>query len=270
MLLIYKKSFYIYGMAIIFLGILLVGNPVTTYAQSYGSSIATTHIILGGNTQAGDIVSFDKDTRTFHLTRIPGDKNAFGIVVKSPILFLSNGSSGVPIVTSGEVTVNVTTQNGSIKVGDYIAPSSISGKGVVADSSDQYIIGTAMSSFSGISSSSSSSTKKIYQGSVQILFRHRINPLLSMAQQIPQSVAIGKDIIFHIVKYILAALVAIGTVYVAFRASGSGIKSGIISIGRNPLAKSSIRSLLVLDTVMIILISVVGLTAAVALVFLPV
>lgn len=266
-----QKIFYYFFITIAsIVAILLIGNPISTHAQSYGSSIATTHIILGGNTQAGDIVSFDKNTRTFHLTRIPGDKDAFGIVVNSPILFLSNGGSGVPIVTSGEVPVNVTTQNGPIKVGDYIAPSSIPGKGVKANSSDPYIIGTAMSSFPSVSSSSPSSAKKIYNGSIQMLFQHRINPILSLSKQTPKSVAIGKDIIFHIVKYILAALIAIGTIYVAFKASGSSIKSGIISIGRNPLAKSSIRSLLVLDTIMVILISVVGLTAALALVFLPI
>ncbi len=269
-LIYWRVFYYFFTIAIIIVSILLFGKITFVHAQPYGSAIATVHIILGGNTQPGDIVSFDKNTRTFHLAHIPGDKDAFGVVVKNPILLLSDGNSGVPVVTSGEVSVNVTTQNGPIKVGDYISPSSVPGKGVKANRLDPYIVGTAITPFSGVSSSTQSSAKKIHQGSVQMLFYHRINPLVAVVQQTPQSVAIGKNIIFHIVKYILAALVATGTVYVAFRASGSSMRSGIISIGRNPLAKSSIHSMLVLNTIMIILISAVGLTAALALVFLPV
>ncbi len=263
---------YFFIVGAVSIGYLLIGNPVSVYAQPYGAAIATTHIILNGNPQPGDIVSFDKITKTFHLARIPGDKDAFGVVVKNPILLLSDNSPGFPIVTSGEVSVNVTTENGPIKAGNYISPSSVPGKGVRATVSDPYIIGTAISSFPGISSSTQTqaNTKKIYKGSIQMLFYRRVNPLVAVVQQTPQSVEIGKNIIFHIVKYILASLVAVGTVYVAFRASGSSMRSGIISIGRNPLAKSSIHSMLILNTIMIILISAVGLVAALALVFLPV
>jgi len=71
-------------------------------------------------------------------------------------------------------------------------------------------------------------------------------------------------------KYILATLVAIGTVYIAFKVSNSSIKEGLISIGRNPLAKTSINSMLAINVIMIILISAVGLTVAIALVLLPI
>ncbi|HEC93947.1 MAG TPA: hypothetical protein ENI56_01065 [Candidatus Kaiserbacteria bacterium] len=265
-----QLPYFFFIIVTIIAGLLWMGNPMSAHAQSYGAAIATMHIILNGNPQPGDIVSFDKNTKTFHLAHIPGDKNAFGVVVKNPVLLLSDNGPGFPIITSGEVMVNVTTKNGPIKAGDYISPSSVPGKGVKATISDPYIIGTAISSFPNASSTVLLQTNKIYKGFVQMLFYRRINPLVAVVQQTPQSVEIGKNIIFHIVKYILAALVAVGTVYVAFKASGSSMRSGIISIGRNPLAKSSIHSMLVLNTIMIILISAVGLTAALALVFLPV
>ena len=265
-----KLSCFFYIIIAVIIDLLWMDNPMSAHAQPYGATIATTHIILNGNPQPGDIVSFDKNTKTFHLAHIPGDKDAFGVIVKNPVLLLSDNGPGFPIITSGEVLVNVTTKNGPIKAGNYISPSSIPGKGVKATVSDPYIVGTAISSFPAVSSSTSLQTNKIYRGSIQMLFYHRINPLVAVVQQTPQSVKIGKNIIFHIVKYILAALVAIGTIYVAFRASGSSMKSGIISIGRNPLAKSSIHSMLILNTIMIIIISIIGLVAALALVFLPV
>ncbi len=255
---------------IILVGFWLVSNPIGVHAQAYGGAIATRQFIANKNVKSGDIISFDKNTQTYHLAHIPGDKDVFGVAVKSPALLLSEGDLGIPIITSGEVSVNVTTKNGLIKVGDYISASSIPGKGVKAISSDPYIIGTAISALHVASSSSTSSTSKVQYGSVRVSLRHTLNPLVAGVQQIPQSVAIGKNIIFHIVKYILAALIAVGTVYIAFRASGSSMRSGIISIGRNPLAKSSIHSMLVLNMIIIILISVIGLVAALALVFLPI
>ncbi len=266
--LFFWKSFWLFFITTIPISFLLISNPASVHAQSYGGAIATTHIILGGNSQPGDIVSFNKKTRTFYLSHIPSDKDAFGVVVKNPVLLLSEGGSGVPVITSGEVLVNVTTQNGQIKAGDYISSSSIAGKGAKATNFDQYIIGTAISSFPKTSSSTQLQTKQIYSGSIQMLFHYRTNPLY--LGQTSQNINVGKGIIFHIVKYILAALVAIGTIYIAFRVSGSSMRAGIISIGRNPLAKSSIDSILILNIIMIILISAIGFVAALALVFLPV
>lgn len=249
----------------------VVGASIKVHAQSFGSAIATTYAVLGGNPQAGDIISLDKSTHTFHLSHIPGDKDAYGVIVKNPILLLSDSNpNDFPVITSGEVSVNVTTQNGPIKAGDYISPSSIPGKGVRATISDPYIIGTAISSLVEASSSPVQKTKQIYAGSIQMIFYRRINPLVAVVQQTPQSIKIGKSIIFHIIKYILAALVAIGTVYVAFKVSASNMENGIISIGRNPLAKASIRSMLIINIIMILFISSIGLAAALAIVFLPV
>ncbi len=272
MILFFRHSFLTLLVTTAVVCIFLVSGSTNVLAQSssLNSGIATIHIIVGGSSSSGDIVSFDRRSQTFHLTRIPGDKDAFGIVIKDPVLLLSNGNAGTPIITNGEVSVNVTTKNGPIRIGDYISPSSIAGKGARAVNSDPYIIGTALSSFSGSASSTASSTDKIRSGSIQMFFLHRINPLASVDQKIPRSVEIGKNIIFHIMKYILATLVAIGTVYIAFKVSNSSIKEGLISIGRNPLAKTSINSMLAINVIMIILISAVGLTVAIALVLLPI
>lgn len=269
MTLFLKHPFVSFVTTTFIVSIFLVSIPTNTSAQSnanVSSGIAMLHIIIGDTTQSGDIISFDRRSQTFHLTHIPGDKDAFGVVIKDPVLLLSNGRPGTPIITNGEVSVNVTTKNGPISIGDYISPSSIAGKGARAVDSDPYIIGTALSSFSG----NASSTNGVRNGSIRMLFLHRINPLASAGQNIPQSVEIGKNIIFHVIKYILATLVAIGTVYVAFKVSASSMKTGIISIGRNPLAKTSINSMLAINAIMVILISSVGLIAALALVFLPV
>ncbi len=268
----FRHSFLTLLVTTVVVCIFLVSGSTNVLAQSssLNSGIATMHVIIGSSPKSGDIVSFDRRSQTFHLARIPGDKDAFGIVIKDPVLLLSSGNTGTPIITNGEVSVNVTTKNGPISIGDYISTSSITGKGAKAVNSDPYIIGTAISSFSGSASGTVSNTNEIYTGTVQMLFLHRVNPLASVDQKIPRSVEIGKNIIFHIMKYVLATLVAIGTVYIAFKVSNSSMRAGLISIGRNPLAKTSINSMLAINAIMIILISAVGLTASLALVFLPI
>ncbi len=264
------QRYLFFSFVTLMMGLIWIINPVSVHAQLYKSAtVATTHVVSNGKPQPGDIISYNKNTHIFSLTHIPYDRNVFGIVVKNPILLISDNSNGVPITTSGEVLVNVTTKNGPINIGDYITSSSIIGKGQRAGSTTPYVIGIALTAFPKVSSSTPLHTKKIYEGTIRLFFNSEANPLM-IGTIGTQQMAVGKSIIFHIIKYVLAAIVAIGTIYVAFRTSGLDMRSSIISIGRNPMAKSSIRSMLILDTVIIILVSLVGLAIALALVFIPV
>ncbi len=274
-------SFLFLLIGILFMGVVGLSVwfvPHIAHAQRYGNAIATTQHISGGTPRAGDVVSFDPHAGTFYLTYTVSDTNIAGIVAQNPILLLSDKNGGTPVVTSGQTTVNVTTKNGPISVGDFLTSSAIRGVAERAGNTASYIIGTALSAFPPVASTTVSSS---VTGQVQVLLSIGSNPALSAGNN-PSSVsptspaasaaatAAGAAIIFRMVKYLLAALVTAGTIYVAFRTSHAAMNSSIISIGRNPLAKRSIRSMLFADTAIIVLISVVGLAMALALVLVPV
>ena len=61
-----------------------------------------------------------------------------------------------------------------------------------------------------------------------------------------------------VIRYVLAALVAIITITINFRTFGRNITKGIESIGRNPLAKGAIQSMIILNIIMITIVSVSG------------
>lgn len=253
--------------------------PSASYAQLNDTTIANTYIVSGDIAEFGDLISFDPTTQTFHLAQEVSDPNLFGVVVTNPAIVLRTSAKGVPIVTSGEVYVQVTTINGSITAGDSITSSIVPGKGQKADSSAPFIIGTALDSFPITSTSTVAvvSTSTVDGGSIRVLLA--IGPSPSSTEgSVGDGDATGNPTtllnvlgvstpLATLIKYALATLVVIGSVYVAFRNFGSNMKDSIISVGRNPLAKTSIQSMVVLNTVLIVLVSIAGLFIGLLILF---
>ena len=257
--------------------------PFEAYAQ-FGDTIAKTYFISGEAADPGDLVSFDPSTQTFHLTQKVGDPNLFGVAVTSPVIVLRTSTEGVPLISSGEVYVQVTTANGPIHAGDYITSSSISGKGQKADSSTSFIVGTALDSFPTVLTSTSTvvSTSTVNGESIRVLLaigRKSSNAEGTSGAGTGTGNATGDSTaaplnvlgvsvpLATLIKYVLAALVVISSIYVAFRNFGSNMKDSIISVGRNPLAKTSIQSMVVLNTVLIVFISIAGLFVGLLILF---
>ena len=261
--------------------VLLVGfslflAPSSVYAQLSDTTIAKTYLISGNTAEFGDLVSFDRTTQVFRLAQQANDSNLFGVVVNNPTIVLRTTAESVPIVSSGEVDVQVTTINGPISAGDFITSSSIPGKGQKAGPSASFIAGIALDSFpvspSGVSTGVSTST--VDGGTIRVLLA--IGPkslsgggLINGAGPMSSSLnVLGVSMpLATLIKYFLAAIVVVGSIYVAFRNFGSSMKDSIISVGRNPLAKSSIQSMVVLNTVLIVLISGVGLFVGLLILF---
>ncbi len=254
--------------------ILLLWIPLSVFAQQYGSlEIAKTYIISEDEVNSGDIVVFDRKTQQFHFSRQANDKNVFGVIALEPLLVIEVDPDGIPVVRGGETLVNVTTLNGPITAGDYITSSSIPGKGQRALEGDTYIVGIALDSFSGDVSVKAGET---VVGSIRVLLsigtQEQAAAVISGESAVKNDANTGvtEATVLNIVQYFLAAFIAVGSLYVAFKNFGPSIKSGIVSIGRNPLAKSSIQSMVILNAVLIILISAGGLAVSIAILLLPI
>ena len=94
---------------------------------------------------AGELVSIDLSKSSFSVARPqkPYDSLLIGIVSTKPAIVIGNGvkqgdfalqreAGIVPIALSGRVPVKISTENGSIKKGDYLTSSSTSGKAMRA------------------------------------------------------------------------------------------------------------------------------------------
>lgn len=102
----------------------------------------------GNKVEAGDLVSLNTEIADSYLkTNMRNDPNVIGIVSTDPTITL-NSPKGSPVALAGRVPVKVTTENGLIKIGDYLTASSLSGYAMKANSGD-YCIGKAIQTFNG-------------------------------------------------------------------------------------------------------------------------
>jgi len=244
-----------------------------TFAQFANVDIAKTYIIEDEQVVSGDIISFDKTLQEFNLSNRDEDEDVFGITSDDPLLVLVTEEDGIPVVRTGEAMVNVTSINGPIIAGDFITSSLVPGKGRKADDSDSYIIGIALDPFLGEFTATSTTEEVVSGGTIRVLLR--IGSKASVIQEFSDSPAeqntgVTEATVLNIVQYILAAFIAVGSIYVAFKNFGPNIKDGIVSVGRNPLAKSSIQSMVILNIILIILISAGGLFVSLAILLLPI
>ncbi|HSX45801.1 MAG TPA: hypothetical protein VLG27_02220 [Candidatus Saccharimonadia bacterium] len=170
----------------------------------------------------------------------------------------SSPTGQVLVATSGRFNVLVSNQGGPVKIGDYITASAIDGVAMKASPTQQEILGRAITIFDG---------KKNVLGTVQLKVTggHTLNVAIgtiTLDMELKQNPLVQKTV-SYLPQFVVNAAVGIaqkpvssGRIYlgvvmmfiILFVTSNmvfSGVRSGMISIGRNPLSKKSIiRSLI--------------------------
>lgn len=158
------------------------------------------------------------------------------------------------VATVGRYDVLVSNQNGDVLAGDYLTISSIEGIAMKADRNQRVIVGRALTEFkpgSGTTISTAQLTDSDGQnqavdiGRVEIDIGVSRNPLLRPEQaNVPEFLRRASEGIAQ--KSVSAVRVYMGLVILAISSTiagsmlFSGIRSAVISIGRNPLSKKSI------------------------------
>jgi len=180
----------------------------------------------------------------------------------------------VLVATAGEYSVLVSNQNGPIKTGDYITISAIDGIGMKAGQDQLEVVGKAAGDFTGNANVIGSEKLKDTTGKEQSVSIGRIpvdisvshNPLFQKTvDYVPGFLAkIAVTVASHPVSvariYLSCAVLAITAVLVG-NMLYSGIKSGMIAVGRNPLSKKSIMRSLVQTVIAGLIIFVAGVFA---------
>lgn len=238
----------------LFLGI------VQIEAQVPGTNIARTLGITDQAAIEGDIVSLTQNTDELELSKTVGDAKMYGVLVLDPLVVYRTNEN-IPVVTNGEVLVNVTTLGGPIVQGDFVTSSEIAGKGMRAESNLRgYMLGYALTGLGeGEGTEFQYQDKTLRQGQVRVLLN--IRPISytggNIFATLQQAQAASVDIIRdqrsrdRYFRYFIALLIVIFTVYFSYRTFGKNVSKGIEGIGRNPLAKTSIQAMIVLNMILI-------------------
>lgn len=177
------------------------------------------------------------------------------------------------VTTNGRFEAFVSNENGPIEPGDFITVSRVSGIGMKAGDVEPSIIGKANGTFNGEEAVLSTTeidvngiTQKVAIGRIQIdigvagnpLFRPTQTNVPGVLQRLAENVA-QKPV--SAVRIYISMTIFFAATGVAATLLYSGIRSSIISVGRNPLSKKSItRSLIqiILTSVIILLLGIFG------------
>jgi hypothetical protein len=230
-------------------------TDVQSVTQSYGSDTAL---------QLGLIVGLSKkDASKVEPLTDKTIKSMYGVVVSpndSPVTLTPAKTSGhqVFVATYGRHNILVSTQNGPIQPGDYITISALSGIGMKAGTSQSLVIGRAAGNFDGTGNVEGTASLKdtkgkkvnVSLGQVPVnigiahnpLEQHLTNYIPGFLQRVGNGVA--NKTVSPARIYLGLAVLLVGA-FIAGSLLFAGVKNGMVSVGRNPLARKLImRSLL--------------------------
>ena len=252
-------------------------------AQSY-TTVAST-ITVDGVARDGDVISYYPRENVYHPSKTYADEMMYGVVVIDPVLNLFSeneaGNQGVPVVRFGEAVVNVSTLDGFVYAGDLVTTSPIEGFAQrVSRDTATYVLGFALQDMTVSGQTTTVGDATVELGTVPVALR--IGPYVTKegAELIASSTLQGSAGLsdseeqggfdmFKMFRYVMASLVAALSILVAARRFGDTFSQSVISVGRNPLARSQIRSMVIWNSFLIILISSVGFGISALILFLP-
>jgi hypothetical protein len=230
--------------------------------------------------ETGMIVELKHNDPTTVIPLTVGDiQGMLGVVVPESnttiVLTPSNPESQqVLVANTGHVAVLVSNQNGPIKVGDFITASAVAGVAMKADEGQDEVLGKAAGNFSGTSNvigqvalkntAGKVSTVSIGEIAADINISH--NPLFQKtAQYVPSALAKAATAVADkpvtASKIYLCMAILIITAVVTSIMLYSGVKSGMIAVGRNPLSKKSIIKSLIQTVIAGLIIFILGILA---------
>ncbi len=243
---------------IAFLGVFILfsffGFLSSVKAQNF-YLIAKNLEILDFKIETGDIVS--KNGGRITRARIPYDKNIIGVATEDALIIAGKKTTSTfPVVLYGPAFVKVSSINGEIKKGDYITSSNIPGVGQKA-TEDNFVVGKALEDFDGKEGIIPIfvEPKEIHLGfQKETSFRGFLNGLLMKLLEADPNQTVPK-----VLRYIFAIFLAGGSFLFGFFSFVKALREGIVGISRNPLARKSIITAMILNLIGISILTMAGL-----------
>lgn len=230
-------------------------GAINSFDTSFG--VAVNLPISGRAATDGAIISFTKEG--YKVANQAYDPGAVGVISSNPAVeFNIEGFGDIPVLSTGNVIVNVSTSNGPIVKGDAITTSDVQGVGMKASRSG-FVIGSALDSYS------EEDPKKVGKISVALNFHYLAlqaqpgNSLFNFLNLSALSVYEQPTVVF---RYFLSGIIVLIAIAFGFVSFGRTAGLGIEALGRNPLAARMIQFGILLNVLVTIAIIVAGLVIA--------
>lgn len=197
----------------------------------------------GQTIESGHIVELFEGS--YRLATIPYSDNMFGVVRQRPALAVSTiGRAGAqPVIQSGISEVLVSDSEGRIEPGDFVTTSTEPGVGVKAIQAGM-VLGIALE---GMPEGESGPVQIPVSVDIKYAVPSQQDESLtprSFARQIENVLALGVRAAAAepntFLRYLAATLIMLAAMAFGFLVFGRSATNGVISIGRNPLARKSV------------------------------
>ena len=244
------------------------------------SSAVTSSYSADSSVQPGMVVQLkEKDPKAVVALTEASTSKILGIVIPNSNVTIvltpqTITEQQVLVATVGSFNVLISNQNGPIKVGDYLSISSIAGVAMKSGFTEQQVIGKAAGNFTGSADVISSVTLKDSLGKdtkvaigripVDISIAHNplnqktIDHVPAFLANLAQTVA-NKSV--SVARIYLSSMILFVTTVVTGIMLYSGVRSGMIAVGRNPLSKKSIIKSLIQTVIAGLIIFIAGILA---------
>lgn len=218
--------------------------------------------------QPGWVVALSKsNSSTVVLAPAKDPSRIYGVVVEPSAapLTVQKQDQQVFVANSGNYPLLVSTQAGTIGVGDYLTMSSTDGIAAKADSKDQFIVGRALEGFNGGSNTIVRANDGSALGRIMVQLSPGKNPLLKEVVAVPQPLrrvgeAVAGKPVTAVRVYAALIMFTVAT-FIAAILLTSGVRSSLVAIGRNPLSRHSIvrgMSQVILASALVLVIGLFG------------
>lgn len=239
------KKFLILSLFFIFVPFVFAQTP------SFGQRIEVSEKV-----EEGDVIC--QENEMFVKCKNPYDQKIAGVIGENATLIFGKEREGSEIlVYLGLARVKVSNSNGEIKKGDFLTSSKKAGFAQKATISG-YVLGRALEDFSGEEGKILAQINIQYQ---QLTSETQKVSLYSLFKKILEQMGKGENLP-QTLRYIFAIFLALISFLFGFLYFGRVLREEIAAIGRNPLAKGSIRTITILNLIGIAILTIAGLSLA--------
>ncbi len=210
----------------------------------------------------GMVVRFDEATNSYELSATPYDGAVYGVVGERPAIVYVTASNTVPVVTQGVSGVLVdASANGPITRGDVLTTSGRDSSAMRADVDTDAVFAIALEDLASGQGIVFAEVGVARAREVQEQRRAAAAALTAAAEE-------GEDVPTG--RLIVAALVALGALGFLLWSFRSILNSGVLSVGRNPRARSSVVFMSISSMTMVLVLVLVVVFIALAILVLPI
>jgi hypothetical protein len=242
----------------------------------YATSFTQGYVSTSG-LSVGTIVSLSKEgSNNIEPTTAENDKRTLGVVANAEgaIIDLQPQGSNIRVAINGDAKVLVSNSGGDIKKGDYLVISPLAGiaeKDNNASKASKYV-GVAQESFTDSSSGAKKTNVQLNNGQQKEVAIGTITANIILSERSPSSnetsswlAVIGERVTGRQVsplRVLASSVVVISVLTLTGWILNASIRGSFVSLGRNPLAKSSIVTNLMRVAVIALAIFGIGMVAA--------